>query len=49
MCIIGCILAAIAGVLFGFVFTPSTYIQDHPNKYPTASKNGLHYVFSMYS
>ncbi|CAF2084903.1 unnamed protein product [Rotaria magnacalcarata] len=49
MCIIGCILAAIAGILFGFVFIPSTYIQDHPNKYPTASKNGLHYVFSMYS
>lgn len=47
--IFGCILACIAGVLFGFVFIPSTYIQDHPYIYPTASKNGLHYVFAMYS
>ncbi|CAF1131836.1 unnamed protein product [Rotaria sordida] len=48
-CIIGCILAIIAGILFGFIFIPSTYIQDHPNIYQTASKNGLHYVFAMYS
>ncbi|CAF3810265.1 unnamed protein product [Rotaria sordida] len=47
--IIGCILAIIAGILFGFIFIPSTYIQDHPNIYQTASKNGLHYVFAMYS
>jgi glucose uptake protein GlcU len=46
----GCVLAIIAGVLFGLVFIPSTYIQDHPyDQYQTASKNGLHYVFAMYS
>ncbi|CAF1590115.1 unnamed protein product, partial [Didymodactylos carnosus] len=43
-------LAILAGILFGLVFTPSTYIQDHrKDKYPTASKNGLHYIFSMYT
>ncbi|CAF0952437.1 unnamed protein product [Rotaria sp. Silwood1] len=47
--IIGCLLATIAGILFGFIFIPSTYIQDHPNIYQAASKNGLHYVFAMYS
>jgi hypothetical protein len=47
---IGCLLAIVAGVLFGFVFVPSTYIQDHPDgAYESASKNGLHYVFAMYS
>ena len=50
MRIIGCVLAIISGILFGLVFTPSTYIQDHrKDKYPTASKNGLHYIFSMYT
>ncbi|CAF0834073.1 unnamed protein product [Rotaria sp. Silwood1] len=50
MRIIGCILAIISGIFFGLVFTPSTYIQDHrKDKYPTASKNGLHYIFSMYT
>jgi len=44
--IIGCLLAILAGVFFGFIFIPSTYIQDH---YENASKNGLHYVFAMYS
>jgi hypothetical protein len=48
MRVIACFLAIVAGVLFGLVFTPSTYIQDHRNdKYPGASKNGLHYIFSM--
>ncbi|CAF3775455.1 unnamed protein product [Adineta steineri] len=48
--IVGCILATIAGIFFGLVFIPSTYIQDHPyDQYKTASKNGLHYVFAMYS
>lgn len=50
MRIIGSVLALLSGVLFGLVFTPSTYIQDHrKDKYPTASKNGLHYIFSMYT
>jgi len=48
--IVGCVLAIIAGVLFGFIFIPSTYIQDHPyDTYKTATKNGLHYVYAMYS
>ncbi len=48
--IIGCVLAIVAGILFGFIFIPSTYIQDHPyDIYENASKNGLHYVFAMYS
>lgn len=47
---VGCCLAIVAGVFFGFVFVPSTYIQDHPyDQYQNASKNGLHYVFAMYS
>ena len=47
---IGCILAIVAGVFFGFIFIPVTYIQDHPfGQYENASKNGLHYVFAMYS
>lgn len=47
--IIGGILAIITGTLFGLVFNPSTYIQDHLDKYPGAVKNGLHYVYAMYS
>jgi glucose uptake protein GlcU len=50
MRIIACGLVIFAGVLFGLVFTPSTYIQDHrKDKYPSATKNGLHYVFAMYT
>ena len=48
--IIGCVLAIVSGVFFGLVFIPSTYIQDHPyGQYINASKNGLHYVYAMYS
>lgn len=47
---LGCLLAIIAGIFFGFIFIPVTYIQDHPfDQYENASKNGLHYVFAMYS
>ena len=50
MRIVGCALAVISGLFFGLVFTPSTYIQDHiKDKYRTASKNGLHYIFAMYT
>lgn len=50
MRIIGAILALVSGIFFGLVFTPSTYIQDHRNdKYPGAPKNGLYYIFSMYT
>ena len=47
--IIGSILAITTGAIFGLVFNPSTYIQDHLDKYPDATKNGLHYVYAMYS
>lgn len=47
---IGCLLAIFAGALFGLVFVPNTYIQDHPSGiYQNATRNGLDYVFSMYS
>ena len=47
---VGCLVAILAGVLFGLIFIPSTYIQDHPyDAYAGASKNGLHYVYAMYS
>jgi len=47
--LLGSMLAIIAGAIFGLVFNPSTYIQDHLDKYPGATKNGLHYVHAMYS
>ncbi|CAF1203578.1 unnamed protein product [Adineta steineri] len=47
--IIDCSLAIVAGTLFGLVFTPSTYIQNHQDKYPGAIKNGLNYIFAMYT
>ena len=47
--IIGCILAVISGIFFGLVFTPSTYIQDHPHHFTNVKQNGLYYVFSMFS
>ena len=47
---VGCVVAIFAGILFGLIFIPSTYIQDHPEGiYESASKNGLHYVYAMYS
>ena len=50
MRIIATVLAIVAGIFFGLVFTPSTYIQDHrTTTYSGASKNGLHYIFSMYT
>ena len=44
-------LAIVSGIFFGLVFTPSTYIQDHrfDPRFPGASKNGLDYIFSMYT
>ncbi len=49
MRIIGYILAIISGLFFGLVFTPSTYIQDHLDKYPGSTKNGLDYIYSMFT
>jgi uncharacterized membrane protein (UPF0136 family) len=44
-------LAIVSGIFFGLVFTASTYIQDHrfDPRFPGASKNGLHYIFAMYT
>jgi hypothetical protein len=48
--VMGCAIAIFAGVLFGLIFIPITYIQDHPyGIYQSASKNGLDYVYAMYS
>jgi len=47
---IGSIVAIVAGLLFGLIFVPVTFIQDHPTGiYENASKNGLDYVYAMYS
>ncbi|KAL6727511.1 hypothetical protein Aduo_009381 [Ancylostoma duodenale] len=40
--------ALAAGVFYGVTFVPVIYIQDHPEKFPGASKDGLDYVFSHY-
>ena len=44
-------LAIVSGIFFGLVFTSSTYIQDHrfDPRFPGASKNGLDYIFAMYT
>lgn len=44
--ILGTSLAIFAGVMYGLNFTPVLYIIDN---YSGASKNGLDYVFSMYT
>ncbi|KAJ1348768.1 hypothetical protein KIN20_004159 [Parelaphostrongylus tenuis] len=46
--IIAIFVALIAGVFYGVTFVPVIYIQDHPEKFPGASKNGLTYVFSHF-
>ncbi|CAJ0578605.1 unnamed protein product, partial [Mesorhabditis spiculigera] len=40
--------ALCAGVLYGVNFVPVIYMQDHPELYPDASKNGLDFVFSHF-
>ncbi|VDO81550.1 unnamed protein product [Heligmosomoides polygyrus] len=41
-------VSLIAGVFYGITFVPVIYIQDHPDQFPGASKDGLAYVFSHY-
>jgi len=51
--IVGCTLAALAGLFYGLMFIPDQYIRDHREKfmhrgeYP--SENGLYYINSQYS
>lgn len=51
--ILGCSLAALAGIFYGLMFIPDQYIRDHPEKYmhnnEYPSENGLYYVNSQYS
>lgn len=44
--VLGITLSCLAGVLYGFTFTPALYVQDN---YPDASANALDYVFSLYT
>nr|CDJ90944.1 Protein of unknown function DUF1632 domain containing protein [Haemonchus contortus] len=41
-------VALMAGFFYGVTFVPVIYIQDHPEQFPDASKNGLAYVFSHF-
>ncbi|PAV91443.1 hypothetical protein WR25_06407 [Diploscapter pachys] len=47
--IVGAVLAALfAGLCFGNMLTPITYIQTHPEIYPDASLRGLPYLLSFH-
>lgn len=45
---LGLILCLFSGVMYGQMFTGATYIQDHRDKFPGSSLNGLDYVFSCF-
>ncbi|CAF0885812.1 unnamed protein product [Didymodactylos carnosus] len=51
--ILGYILAALAGVFYGIMFIPDSYIRDHPEDFQrngeNPASNGLYYVNSQYS
>ena len=51
--VVGCSLAAIAGLFYGLMFIPDQYIRDHTVEYTLHNKpppkNGLYYVNSQYS
>lgn len=51
--LIGCGLAALAGVFYGLMFIPDQYIRDNRHKFSlrgeNAPNNGLHYINSQYS
>uniref|UniRef100_A0A1I7U367 Transmembrane protein 144 n=1 Tax=Caenorhabditis tropicalis TaxID=1561998 RepID=A0A1I7U367_9PELO len=47
--LVAIITSLVAGVFYGITFVPVIYIQDHPERYPTAPKTGLGYVFSHYT
>ncbi|KAI6177700.1 hypothetical protein M3Y97_00936700 [Aphelenchoides bicaudatus] len=42
-------LSLIAGFCYGTTFVPAIHIQDNPDKFPGASKNGVDYVFSHFT
>ncbi|XP_060064810.1 transmembrane protein 144-like [Ylistrum balloti] len=45
---VGILLSVISGLLYGQIFTPSLYVQSDSQTYPSASKNGLDYVFACF-
>lgn len=51
--IVGCTLAALAGLFYGLMFIPDQYIRDHKEKFihhgEFPSDNGLYYINSQYS
>lgn len=47
--LLGIAMAVAAGLLFGLNFCPVIYIQQHPLQYPTASINGMDYVFAHFT
>ena len=51
--ILGCSLAALAGIFYGLMFIPDQYIRDHSDKYThngeSPSNNGLYYINSQYT
>ncbi|OWF45138.1 Transmembrane protein 144 [Mizuhopecten yessoensis] len=46
--VVGILLSVISGMLYGQIFTPSLYIQSNNKSYPSASKQGLDYVFACF-
>ena len=51
--IMGCALAALAGLFYGLMFIPDQYIRDHEAKYTIHGEpppaDGLYYIHSQYS
>lgn len=45
---VGILLSVISGLLYGQIFTPTLYVQSNSQLYPSASKNGLDYVFACF-
>ncbi|XP_033742100.1 transmembrane protein 144-like [Pecten maximus] len=46
--LVGIVLSVISGALYGQIFTPTLYVQSNSQSYPSASKNGLDYVFACF-
>merc|ERR1711924_211262 len=47
--LVGCSMAALAGLLYGTAFNPPTHIMDNLKDYPGASSHGLDYVFAHFT
>lgn len=52
--ILGCALAAMAGIFYGLMFIPDQYIRDHAGRFTdeegrSPPANGLYYINSQYS